>query len=316
MNGWFKAPRRIVHEDFFGNAKAVQLYFYLAAMASIKQREVTINGHTITLNPGEIAIGRKVIAMACNMAESTVENLLKKLTKNKIIGQKTFPKYRLISILCEDCEQEDGHIFGQITDASLTQVGRKLDTSSDASLTQVGHYIRKKKEDSKERKKKKEEVTTPQTPQGGLGHSGEVLEVEPVATQIEPKKKAGPDPEFIEAYQAFCKKHDILFRFEPADAAAIKSIHKHFSQVESVKTGAKQPIELWQFFLDNWSRLDPWQQRQVQLRQINTQLPSMIQTIKQAYNGQSTNPNTNSNYEGNKRLVEQLREKLENFPGF
>ncbi len=355
MNGWFKAPRKIVQEDFFGNAKAVQVYFYLAAMASIKEREITINGNTITLKPGEIAIGRKVIAMACNMAESTVENILKKLTKNKIIGHKTFSKYRLISILCDDCEEEVGHIIGHKTDASLTQVGRKLDTSSDASSTQNGHYIRKKKEDSKERKKNKE-VNTPLTPRGDgeletgdvsnyptdadyyyeIGLTGNGCEKEtpqntiggdltnengtddtliPTGKKKTVKTKKNEDTkthtEIIKLYSDWMESRNLPARIDASDAAAVKKIVSYLSKFEKVQSGERTVVDLLKYVLDNWNSLPGWNQNQTQLRQINSQLPTIIEMIKNKSNGTATSKQ-NDHYNELDRLSKTIRENLTN----
>lgn len=107
------------------------------------------------------------------------------------------------------------------------------------------------------------------------------------------KKKNAPDPDFIKTYTDFLESKGIPVRINGVDAVALKNIQTYMAKHESVTTGSKTALELWKTFLDNWQHLTAWQQTQIQPRQINSQLPNMIETIKQVYNGKRTQ-STNS----------------------
>lgn len=89
--------------------------------------------------------------------------------------------------------------------------------------------------------------------------------------------------EFIDVYHGWAKDKGIMFRFTPADGAAMKQIIKQLNGIESVQNGTKTAIGVWNFILVNWHTLNPWMQTQVQVRQINSQLPNIIEQIRQHY---------------------------------
>lgn len=97
------------------------------------------------------------------------------------------------------------------------------------------------------------------------------------------KKPAGPFADFMKAYADFLADRSLPTRITDADGAALKAIVTYFEQVDTVKAGSKTALELWQFMLDNWHLLTDWQRGQVQLRQINSQLPNMIETLRTNY---------------------------------
>lgn len=92
--------------------------------------------------------------------------------------------------------------------------------------------------------------------------------------------------QFIDAYHTWSKDKGIMFRFTSADGAAMKQIIKHLNGIESVQSGSKSSLDVWRFILTNWNTLNAWMQTQVQVRQINSQLPNIIEQIRQHY-GQS-----------------------------
>jgi len=87
----------------------------------------------------------------------------------------------------------------------------------------------------------------------------------------------------MKAYTTFLADRSLPARITEADGAALKAIVAYFEQVDTVKAGNKTALELWSFMLDNWHLLTDWQRGQVQLRQINSQLPNMIETLRTNY---------------------------------
>jgi hypothetical protein len=117
------------------------------------------------------------------------------------------------------------------------------------------------------------------------------------------KEKKGAYQEFMQVYSEFLKKEGQVMRVTDADGRGLKAIIKYLQEL-SLKSGS-EPIQMWNYILQNWNKLDKWQQTQVQLRQINSQLPNFIQTLKQ--NGKQTN-----NPASAQQLAEALRGVIQN----
>lgn len=90
---------------------------------------------------------------------------------------------------------------------------------------------------------------------------------------------------FIEIYDTWMKSRNMPVRIDAGDASAVKKVIAYIQKLDSVQNGIKQPAEVWQFIFDQWENLTTWQQTQTQLKQINSQLPNFIETLKQAHNG-------------------------------
>ena len=113
--------------------------------------------------------------------------------------------------------------------------------------------------------------------------------------------------QFITAYSNFIKNRGLPVSISSADGTAVKSIITYLQGIETVKNGGKNPLDLWQFILDNWGKLSNWLQTQIQLRQINSQLPNIIEHLRT--NGKQAN--NNSAHE----LAETLRNVIKNGSG-
>lgn len=64
-------------------------------------------------------------------------------------------------------------------------------------------------------------------------------------------------------------------KFDPAQAAALKSIKKH---LEDVSTG--NPEDSWHYILKNWHKQDEWMQSQLDLKIINSKFNNVLNSLK------------------------------------
>lgn len=110
---------------------------------------------------------------------------------------------------------------------------------------------------------------------------------------------------FMAAYSEFIKQLGQKPRITSADGAALKQVIKYIESLENKKATS---LDVWQFILSSWSKLSAWQQSQIQLRQINSQLPNIIQSLR---NGNKTNSNQQSATD----LSEALRSIIEGGKG-
>ena len=77
--------------------------------ASWTEREKVFQGKAITLDPGQLIIGRKQIAVITGAHESSIQRILKKLEIEQQIEQQTGTKSRLITILNWDQYHQGEH---------------------------------------------------------------------------------------------------------------------------------------------------------------------------------------------------------------
>ena len=99
-HGWFKMNRAIFTDEILCyNSEYLAVWCYLCANAAFKARQARFAGELITLQPGQLITGRKVIAEATKLSESKVQRILAFFEKAKRISQVTSTKHRLISIL-------------------------------------------------------------------------------------------------------------------------------------------------------------------------------------------------------------------------
>ncbi len=115
---------------------------------------------------------------------------------------------------------------------------------------------------------------------------------------------------FMEAYHKFIQNRGTPFRINGGDGKALKEIIEYLNSVDTVRQGLRNSYDLWTFILDNWSNLDNWQQTQTQLRQINSQLPNIIEKLKMHYNGKPKQNNQTGATVAN--LANALRDAIKN----
>ena len=100
------------------------------------------------------------------------------------------------------------------------------------------------------------------------------------------EKQTDTDPAFKECmqiYADFYVQFDRPLRITPADAKALKDILAYISEMPNVKEGKSNVSDAFKFILDNWHKLDKWQQTQTELRQINSRITNIIQQLKNNY---------------------------------
>lgn len=116
MAGWVKLHRSLAEHPRFGDPAWVSVWVYLLIHATHKPREVMFNGEIITLKPGQLVTGRRVISEKTGVHESKCKRLLTVLESDQQIARVRGSKSSLISILNWDEYQE----FGQANDQQMT----------------------------------------------------------------------------------------------------------------------------------------------------------------------------------------------------
>jgi DNA-binding transcriptional MocR family regulator len=130
MQGYIKLWRKLQTQSYYGKPNYVALWIHILLSANHKQANIIWNNEKMTINPGQFITGRKELAKATGVSETTVERILKCLESGHQIGQQKTNKWRLISVLNWDKYQCDGHKNGQQKDNKKTTNGQPADTNN------------------------------------------------------------------------------------------------------------------------------------------------------------------------------------------
>lgn len=127
--GWISLHRKILNNlivtkdsDYFS------VWVYLLLKATHTEYDEHFNGKIITLVPGQLVTGRKVIAKQFNLSESKVQRILKKLEIEQLIEQRTSPNQRLITVINYKDYQSSEQRFEQRLNNERTTTEQRLNT--------------------------------------------------------------------------------------------------------------------------------------------------------------------------------------------
>lgn len=100
MDGWFKIHRKILENPIVcKDAEHIAIWIYLLSNATYTDFTAVFKGKKITLHPGQLITGRKVISDRFKINESKVQRILKSFENDQQIEQQTSNVNRLITIL-------------------------------------------------------------------------------------------------------------------------------------------------------------------------------------------------------------------------
>ena len=99
-NGYIKLHRKLLDNPVVMKSNDhLAVWMYLLLNATHKEYDAIYEGERITLQPGQLITGRKIISKELKINESKVQRILKTFKIEQQIEQQTNPRCRLISIL-------------------------------------------------------------------------------------------------------------------------------------------------------------------------------------------------------------------------
>ena len=99
-NGYIKLYRSILdNPTTMKDAEHLAIWIYLLLNAARKEKDVMFKGKRITLKPGQLTTGRKIIAKSLHVSELKVQRILTCYESAHQIEQQTSNKCRLITIV-------------------------------------------------------------------------------------------------------------------------------------------------------------------------------------------------------------------------
>lgn len=125
-NGYIKLHRKIWENPWLHKPSYLSVWIYLLTHATHKGYDVVFRGKRLTLKPGQLITGRKVISRVTKVPQTTVERILKVIeVQEGQIGQQKSTQNRLITIINWDKYQ----LRGQRVDNKRTTSGQRVDTN-------------------------------------------------------------------------------------------------------------------------------------------------------------------------------------------
>lgn len=130
MEGWIKIHRKILENPIVcKDSEHYAVWNYLLLNATQKQIDVIFQGKRITLNPGQLITGRKVIAKQFNIDENKVQRILKMFEKQHQIEQQMSSQNRLITIQNWEQYQVERHQNEQQVNSNCTASEQQVNTN-------------------------------------------------------------------------------------------------------------------------------------------------------------------------------------------
>jgi hypothetical protein len=103
MEGWIKLHRKVLENPIAcKDSDYLAVWNYILLNATHREYPVVFSGERISLKPGQLITGRKVIAEKFKITESKVQRILKAFESEQQIEQRTSNENRLISVISWD----------------------------------------------------------------------------------------------------------------------------------------------------------------------------------------------------------------------
>ena len=132
MQGWVKVHRSMMdNQIIMKSPDHLAVWMFLLLHATHKEQPATFKGKEITLKPGQLITGRKMIAEKINISESKVHRVLALFEAERLIEQQTSNKNRLIYLPAWDKQQS--------AEQQEQQVNSKLNNKTGKSERQSEH---------------------------------------------------------------------------------------------------------------------------------------------------------------------------------
>lgn len=132
MQGWVKVHRSMMdNQIIMKSPDHLAVWMFLLLHATHKEQPATFKGKEITLKPGQLITGRKMIAEKINISESKVHRVLALFEAERLIEQQISNKNRLIYLSAWDKQQS--------AEQQEQQVNSKLNNKTGKSERQSEH---------------------------------------------------------------------------------------------------------------------------------------------------------------------------------
>lgn len=135
MQGWVSVHRKMLDNPVvFKDADHVAVWMYLLLNATHKECQVLFKGEKITLLPGQLITGRKVIADFLGISESKVKRVLLDFESDQQIDRQRSNRNSLISLINWDKYQISDQQNGQQVTSKEKENFQKVTTNNNITI--------------------------------------------------------------------------------------------------------------------------------------------------------------------------------------
>ena len=129
--GYVKLWRGIQDSAIITNPTALQLFIYFLTDASRTKRTFNSGGKIVTLHPGQLIIGRKIMAKALRLSEQKIRTGIKFLEKLGTITRNSTNKYTLVTLVKWHVYQNEQEETNQQVTSNQPAGNQQLTTTQD-----------------------------------------------------------------------------------------------------------------------------------------------------------------------------------------
>ena len=142
-SGWVKLHRKTLeHPVICKDADHMAVWMYLLLKATHAPRQMFFGKEKITLEPGQLITGRKVIAEQIKVSESKVQRILKTFENEQQIVQQASNKNRLITIVNWCLYQESEQQVEQQANNKRTTSEQQVNTNKNVRIKELKKDIK------------------------------------------------------------------------------------------------------------------------------------------------------------------------------
>lgn len=144
-SGWIKLHRKLVDNPvIMKDSDYLALWVYLLLQASHAPCPIIFKGEKITLKPGQLITGRKVLSSELKIDENKVTRILKTFENEQQIEQQTSNKNRLITIVSWDVYQKGEQRNNQQVNNKRTTDEQQVNTNkNNKNIKDIKEYKEK-----------------------------------------------------------------------------------------------------------------------------------------------------------------------------
>jgi len=131
--GYIRLWRKIFDTSFYSDPLTCRLAIHLMLCANHKEKKIVFNGEEMTVEKGQIIIGRNSLSEKTGIKPSSVRNKLLLLKKLGFLDIKSNNRFSVVSLLKYNDYQKEKVLRGQVVkqqlDNNLTSRGQPSDTN-------------------------------------------------------------------------------------------------------------------------------------------------------------------------------------------
>lgn len=98
-NGWVKLPRSLLESCVLRQPDILQVFIFALLRARFKETVVSVNSHTVVLEPGQCVFSRTVWSYELHISQGAAYRALRKLEESGLIKTRSTTKYTVITIV-------------------------------------------------------------------------------------------------------------------------------------------------------------------------------------------------------------------------